>query len=95
MKGQLTNTSLLHTLNIPFSVAYLGGAMRPCPPPPPSESPKTFFYEKKPIYFAQNAGNAVSETQISKTFRGGNAPGPPYNGVVTMASPSLKSWLRH
>ena len=26
---------------------------------------------------------------------GGHAPGPPYNCVVTMASPSLKSWLRH
>ena len=26
---------------------------------------------------------------------GGHAPGLPYNCVVTMASPSLKSWLRH
>ena len=25
----------------------------------------------------QNAGNAISETQISKFFEGGNAPGPP------------------
>ena len=25
----------------------------------------------------------------------GHAPGPPYNCVVTMASPSLKSWLRY
>ena len=24
-----------------------------------------------------------------------HAPGPPYNCVVNMASPSLKSWLRH
>ena len=44
------------------------------------------------IYFAQkcpqNAGNAVSETQISKKFLGGgHAPGPPYNCVVTMGSP--------
>ena len=30
-----------------------------------------------------------------KKFPGGHAPGPPYNCVVTMASPSLKSWLRH
>ena len=30
-----------------------------------------------------------------KTFPGGHAPGPPYNCVVTMVSPSLKSWLRH
>ena len=48
--------------------------------PPPSESPKTFYdeihcekWDFKPIYFAQkcpqNAGNAVSETQISKHFR--------------------------
>ena len=97
--------------------------MWPCPP---SESPKTFFDKKKPIYFAQkcpqNAGNAisetqiskwdfkpiyfaqkcpqnaenvVSETQISKNLRRGNAPGPPYNCVLTMASPSLKSSLRH
>ena len=29
-----------------------------------------------------------------KNFPGGHAPGP-YNYVVTMASPSLKSWLRH
>ena len=49
-------------------------------------------WDFKPIYFAQtcpqNAGNAVSETQISKHFRGGDAPGHPYNCVVTMASPS-------
>ena len=30
-----------------------------------------------------------------KQFPGGHTPGPPYNCVVTMASPSLKSWLRH
>ena len=30
-----------------------------------------------------------------KTISGGHAPGPPYDFVVTMASPSLKSWLRH
>ena len=30
-----------------------------------------------------------------KKFSGVHAPGPPYNCVVTMASPSLKSWLRH
>ena len=31
----------------------------------------------------------------SKECPGGHAPGPPYNcSVVTMASPSLKSWLR-
>ena len=59
-------------------VAYLGGGGHT---PPPSENPKTFFdeihcskWDFKPIYFAQkcpqNAGNAVSETQISKHFRG-------------------------
>ena len=50
------------------------------------------------MYFAQkcpqNAGNAVSDSQISKYFRG-TCPRTPYNCVVTMASPSLKSWLRH
>ena len=30
-----------------------------------------------------------------KKYPGEHAPGPPYNCVVTMASPSLKSWLRH
>ena len=30
-----------------------------------------------------------------KIFSGGHAPGPPYNFVVTMASPSLKFWLRY
>ena len=72
---------------------------------PPSESPKTFFDEKKnlyillksahklqempfqrskfqngiikPIYFAQNAGNAISETQISKNFQGTMLPDSP------------------
>ena len=49
-------------------------------------------WDFKPIYFVQkspqNAGNAVSETQISKKLGGGlHAPGPPYNCVVTMASP--------
>ena len=46
-------------------VAYLGGHA-----PPPAESPKTFLTRFKLIYFAQkcpqNAGSAVSETQISK-----------------------------
>ena len=32
--------------------------------------------------------------KFQKLF-GGPCPGPPYNCVVTMASPSLKSWLRH
>ena len=49
MKGQLTNTSLLHTLNIPFSVAYLGGAMRPCPPPL-GKSENVFLREKTYIF---------------------------------------------
>ena len=43
--------------------------MRPCPPPP-RKVQKRFLTRKKPIYFAQkcpqNAGNAISETQISK-----------------------------
>ena len=30
-----------------------------------------------------------------KNISGGHAPGPSNNCVVTMASPSLKSWLRH
>ena len=46
-------------------------------------------WDFKPIYVSQkcpqNAGNAVSETQSLKN----------YNCVVTMASPSLKFWLRH
>ena len=33
--------------------------------------------------------------KFQTNFRGGDAPGPPYNCVVTMTSPSLKSWLRH
>ena len=34
--------------------------------------------------------------KFQKNFRGeGHDPRPPYNCVVTMASPSLKSWLRH
>ena len=41
---------------------------------------KRFLTRKKPIYFAQkcpqNAGNAVSETQISKNFLGGMPPDP-------------------
>ena len=43
----------------------------------------------------QNAGNSVSETQNSKKFPGEHAPEPPYNCVLTMASPSPKSWLRY
>ena len=42
----------------------------------------------------QNAGNAVSETQNSKYFQGA-CPRTPYNCVVTMASHSLKPWLRY
>ena len=30
-----------------------------------------------------------------QTIFGGHAPGPPYNCVITMASPSLNSWLRY
>ena len=57
------------------SVAYLGG-----------KSENIFWQDTllkigfQPIYFAQkytqNAGNAVSETQISKHFRGGMPPDP-------------------
>ena len=41
--------------------------------------------------------NGISNLYIllKRNFFGGNAPGTPYNCVVTMASPSLKSWLRH
>ena len=41
----------------------------------PFQRPKISKWDFKPIYFAQkcpqNAGNAVSETQISNNFRGG------------------------
>ena len=30
-----------------------------------------------------------------QNISGGPCPRTPYNGVVTMASPSLKSWLRY
>ena len=73
------------------SVAYLGPSphfIRPWPPP--SERPKIFLtrytvkctvkWNFKPIYFAQkcpqNAGNAISETQISKHFWGSMSPNP-------------------
>ena len=48
----------------------------------PFQRPKISKWDFKTIYFAQkcpqNAGNAVSETQISKkNFRGGMPPDPP------------------
>ena len=58
-----------------------------------------YKWDFKPIYIyiyiyitqkcPQNAGDAISEAQIQKNFQ------DPYNCVITMASPSLKSWLRH
>ena len=46
----------------------------------PFQRPKISKWDFKPIYFAQkcpqNAGNAVSETQISKNLRGGMPPDP-------------------
>ena len=89
-------------LNI-TAVAYLRGHAAMPPPPPPTERPKQIHCLKlvfKPMYFAQkclqNAGNAVSETQISKTFRGGMLPDPlELCRDKIVASPSLKSWLRH
>ena len=48
--------------------------------PPPPKSPKTSFY----IFSGKHLFRAGE-----KIF------GPPYNCVVTMASHSLKSWLRH
>ena len=116
------NSHLRGTVRSTDSVAYLGGGgMRPSPPPP-SESPKTFFDEKKTYIFCSKCRKCHFrdpnfkmgfQTYIFcskvpskcrkcrfrdpnfKKFQGGNAPGPPYNCVVTMASPSLKSWLRH
>ena len=47
----------------------------------PFQRPKISKWDFKPIYFAQkypqNAGNAVSEIQISKNFRGGMPLDPP------------------
>ena len=92
----------------------------------PSESPKTFFDEKKTYIFCSKVPSKCRKCHFRdpnlkmgfqiyifcskvpskcrkcrfrdpnfKHFSGGNAPGPSYNCVVTMASPSLKSWLRH
>ena len=47
----------------------------------PFQRPKISKWDFKPIYFAQNcpqnAGNAISETQISKNFQGCMPPDPP------------------
>ena len=43
----------------------------------PFQRPKISKWDFKPIYFPQNAGNAVSETQISKYLRGGGGGGMP------------------
>ena len=51
--------------------------------------------------FSSNVRSKCRECRLRdpkfKTFLGEHAPGPPlpYNCVVTMASPSLNSWLRY
>ena len=85
--------------------------------PPLGKSENIFWQDTllkigfQPIYFAQNAGNAVSETQnfkmgfetyifsskVLSKCRKCRFRDPNFKkfSVVTMASPSLKSWLRH
>ena len=65
-------------------VAYLGGGTRQCPPPSPLGKSENIFWRdtllklgfRTYIFCPQNAGNAVSETQISKYFWGAMPPDP-------------------
>ena len=81
------------------TVAYLGGGM---PSPPPFGNSENIFLRDallkmgfQTYIFCSKCRKCRFRDPNFKKFTGGNAPGPPYNCVVTMASPSLKSWLRH
>ena len=89
-----------------WPVAYLrgGGAMRPCPSPP-GKSENIFWRDTlfkmgfQTYIFCSKVPSKCRKCRFRdpnfKIFSGGHAPGPPYNFVVTMASPSLKFWLRY
>ena len=72
---------------------------------PPLGTSKTFFDETllkmgfQTYIFCSNVPSKCRKCHFRdpkfKQFPGEHATGPPYNCVVTMASPSLKSWLRY
>ena len=71
---------------------YLRGGHAAMPPPPIGTSEtdtllRMVFQTYNAQKYSQNAGNAVSETQIPKHFPGGGIFRTPYNCVVIMASP--------
>ena len=45
--------------------------------------------------FCSEVPSKCRKCRFRDPFPGGGLPRPPYNCVVTMVSPSLKSWLRH
>ena len=62
----------------------------------PFQRPKISKWDFKPIFFAQkcpqNAGNAVSEIQISKNFRGGMLAPDPL--IKILATPLILTTLK-
>ena len=69
--------------------------MRPSPPPKVRKHFLTRYTVRNGISNLYILLKSALKIPNFKQFPGGHAPGPPYNCVVTMASPSLKSWLRH
>ena len=70
--------------------------MRPCPPRKCRKHFLTRYTVKNGISNLYILLKSALKMPFQRPkFPGGHAPGPPYNWVVTMASPSLKSWPRH
>ena len=73
--------------------------IRPCSPLGTSETDTLLKMGFQTYIFCSKVPSKCRKCRFRqpnfKIFSGGMPPDPPYNCVVTMASPSLKSWLRH